>query len=126
MGPSTFLAGLLPGDQSWRVAAPIILVGFRMVQGLALGGDYGGAAVYVAEHAPQQKRGYYTSLIQTTAKLGLLWSLVVIPIVQGYVNGSFPDQPELDAAGMAPDNPDGTPTMTTRATGGSIRIGSRS
>ena len=126
MGPSTFLAGLLPGDQSWRVAAPIILVGLRMVQGLALGGDYGGAAVYVAEHAPQHKRGYYTSLIQTTAKLGLLWSLVVILIVQGYVNGSFPDQPELDAAGMAPNNPDGTPTMTTRATGGPIRIGSRS
>ena len=126
MGPSTFLAGLLPGDQSLRVAAPIILVGFRMVQGLALGGDYGGAPVYVAEHAPQHKRGYYTSLIQTTAKLGLLWSLVVIPIVQGYVNGSFPDQPELDAAGMAPNNPDGTSTMTTRATGGPIRSGSRS
>ena len=111
MGLSTFLVGLLPGYQSWGGAAPIILVGLRMLQGLALGGEYGGAAVYVAEHAPQNKRGYYTSFIQTTATLGLLLSLVVILIVQGYVNGSFADQPVLDAAGVALNNPDGTPTM---------------
>ena len=111
MGVSTFLVGLLPGYQSWGVAALVILVGLRMLQGLALGGEYGGAAVYVAEHAPQNKRGYYTSFIQTTATLGLLLSLVVILIVQGYVNGSFADQPVLDAAGVALNNPDGTPTM---------------
>jgi len=89
MGLSTFLVGLLPGYQSWGIAAPFILIALRMLQGLALGGEYGGAAVYVAEHAPQNRRGYYTSFIQTTATLGLLLSLVVILICTGYVNGHY-------------------------------------
>ncbi|TGP26810.1 MULTISPECIES: MFS transporter [unclassified Mesorhizobium] len=82
MGLSTFLVGLLPGYASWGIAAPVILIGLRMAQGLALGGEYGGAATYVAEHAPDDRRGYYTSWIQTTATLGLFLSLIVILIVQ--------------------------------------------
>ena len=78
MGLSTFIVGLLPNYASIGVAAPIILIALRMLQGLALGGEYGGAAVYVAEHAPQHKRGAYTSWIQTTATLGLFLSLMVI------------------------------------------------
>jgi MFS family permease len=89
MGGSTFLVGLLPGYQSWGIAAPFILIGLRMLQGLALGGEYGGAAVYVAEHAPQNRRGYYTSFIQTTATLGLLLSLVVILLATGYINANY-------------------------------------
>lgn len=111
MGVSTFLVGLLPSYYSWGIAAPIILVGLRMLQGLALGGEYGGAAVYVAEHAPQNQRGYFTAFIQTTATLGLLLSLIIILMVQGYVNGNYPDQPILDAAGMATTAADGTPAM---------------
>jgi len=82
MGLSTFLVGLLPGSATWGIAAPIILIALRMLQGLALGGEYGGAATYVAEHAPDDRRGYYTSWIQTTATLGLFLSLVVILIIQ--------------------------------------------
>ena len=78
MGTSTFIVGLLPGYKSIGIAAPIILVGLRLLQGLALGGEYGGAATYVAEHAPHGKRGAYTSWIQTTATLGLFLSLIVI------------------------------------------------
>nr|WP_286197617.1 MFS transporter [Variovorax boronicumulans] len=78
MGLSTFIVGLLPGYASIGVAAPIILIILRMLQGLALGGEYGGAATYVAEHAPPGKRGFYTSWIQTTATLGLFLSLLVI------------------------------------------------
>ena len=78
MGLSTFIVGLLPNYASIGVAAPIILIALRMLQGLALGGEYGGAAVYVAEHAPHHKRGAYTSWIQTTATLGLFLSLMVI------------------------------------------------
>ena len=78
MGLSTFIVGLLPNYNSIGVAAPIILIGLRMLQGLALGGEYGGAATYVAEHAPHGKRGAFTSWIQTTATLGLLLSLLVI------------------------------------------------
>jgi len=78
MGLSTFIVGLLPGYASIGIAAPVILIGLRMLQGLALGGEYGGAATYVAEHAPQGKRGAYTSWIQTTATLGLFLSLMVI------------------------------------------------
>ncbi|HET9644509.1 MAG TPA: MFS transporter [Burkholderiaceae bacterium] len=78
MGLSTFIVGVLPSYASIGVAAPIILVGLRLLQGLALGGEYGGAATYVAEHAPQGKRGAYTSWIQTTATLGLFLSLIVI------------------------------------------------
>ncbi|HRQ78162.1 MAG TPA: MFS transporter [Gemmatimonadaceae bacterium] len=78
MGASTFLVGLLPTYASIGIAAPIILVLLRLAQGLALGGEYGGAATYVAEHAPQGKRGLYTGWIQTTATLGLFLSLLVI------------------------------------------------
>jgi MFS family permease len=78
MGASTFIVGLLPTYASIGVAAPVILVALRMLQGLALGGEYGGAATYVAEHSPQGKRGAYTSWIQTTATLGLFLSLMVI------------------------------------------------
>ncbi len=78
MGLSTFLVGLLPSYASIGVAAPIALVALRMLQGLALGGEYGGAATYVAEHAPDGKRGLYTSFIQTTATLGLFAALLVV------------------------------------------------
>jgi MFS family permease len=78
MGAATFIVGLLPNYASIGVAAPVILVALRMLQGLALGGEYGGAATYVAEHSPQGKRGAYTSWIQTTATLGLFLSLMVI------------------------------------------------
>ncbi len=78
MGLSTFIVGILPNAASIGIAAPIILIILRLLQGLALGGEYGGAATYVAEHAPQGRRGFYTSWIQTTATLGLFLSLVVI------------------------------------------------
>ncbi|MGL4767092.1 MAG: MFS transporter [Formosimonas sp.] len=78
MGCSTFVVGLLPNYASIGVAAPIILIILRLLQGLALGGEYGGAATYVAEHAPANKRGAYTSWIQTTATMGLFLSLMVI------------------------------------------------
>ena len=78
MGLSTFIVGLLPNAATIGIAAPIILIALRLLQGLALGGEYGGAATYVAEHAPMGKRGYYTSFIQTTATLGLFMSLLVI------------------------------------------------
>ena len=78
MGLSTFIVGILPTYASVGVAAPVILIALRMLQGLALGGEYGGAATYVAEHAPHGARGAYTSWIQTTATLGLFLSLVVI------------------------------------------------
>ena len=82
MGASTFIVGLLPSYGSIGVAAPIILIVLRCLQGLALGGEYGGAAVYVAEHSPQGRRGFYTAWIQTTATLGLLLSLLVILTVR--------------------------------------------
>ena len=78
MGISTFIVGLLPNAATIGIAAPIILITLRLLQGLALGGEYGGAATYVAEHSPPGKRGYYTSFIQTTATLGLFLSLLVI------------------------------------------------
>ena len=78
MGISTFIVGVLPNYASIGVAAPVILICLRLLQGLALGGEYGGAATYVAEHAPHDKRGAYTSWIQTTATLGLFLSLLVI------------------------------------------------
>ena len=78
MGLSTFIVGILPSYASIGVTAPVILIALRMLQGLALGGEYGGAATYVAEHSPQGKRGAYTSWIQTTATLGLMLSLMVI------------------------------------------------
>ena len=85
MGVSTFLVGCLPSYDTIGVAAPILLIALRMLQGLALGGEYGGAVVYVAEHAPNHRRGYYTSWIQTTATLGLLLSLMVILTVRLYL-----------------------------------------
>lgn len=78
MGLSTFVVGLLPSYAAIGVAAPVVLVAMRLVQGLALGGEYGGAATYVAEHAPAGKRGFYTSFIQITATAGLMLSLLVI------------------------------------------------
>ncbi len=110
MGVSTFLVGVLPNYESWGTAAPVILILLRMAQGLALGGEYGGAAIYVAEHAPANQRGYFTAFIQTTATLGLLLSLIVILSVQGYVNGNYPDVP-LMKDGVAVLMADGTPTM---------------
>ena len=82
MGISTFIVGILPNYASIGMAAPVILIGLRLIQGLALGGEYGGAATYVAEHAPHGKRGAYTSWIQTTATLGLFLSLLVILITR--------------------------------------------
>ncbi len=110
MGASTFLVGVLPNYESWGVAAPIILILLRMAQGLALGGEYGGAAIYVAEHAPANQRGYFTAFIQTTATLGLLLSLIVILAVQGYVNANYPEVP-LMKDGVAVLMADGSPTM---------------
>ncbi len=78
MGLATFAVGLLPTYSSIGVAAPVVLIALRLLQGLALGGEYGGAAVYVAEHAPQRRRGAYTAWIQTTATLGLLMALLVV------------------------------------------------
>src|SRR5690606_17974008 len=78
MGLSTFIVGVLPSYATWGLAAPVILIFLRLLQGLALGGEYGGAATYVAEHAPHGRRGFYTSWIQTTATLGLFLSLLVI------------------------------------------------
>jgi MFS family permease len=85
MGLSTFIVGVLPSAASIGIAAPIILIGLRLLQGLALGGEYGGAATYVAEHAPMGKRGYYTSFIQTTATLGLFLSLLVILFTRSWL-----------------------------------------
>jgi MFS family permease len=78
MGLSTFLVAFLPTYASWGIAAPISLIALRLLQGLALGGEYGGAATYVAEHAPHGRRGFYTSWIQTTATVGLMLALMVI------------------------------------------------
>ena len=92
MGLSTFIVGLLPNAATIGIAAPIILIGLRLLQGLALGGEYGGAATYVAEHAPMGKRGYYTSFIQTTATLGLFLSLLVILFVTASSTTTSPDR----------------------------------
>ncbi|MFL6600515.1 MAG: MFS transporter [Steroidobacteraceae bacterium] len=91
MGSSTALVGMLPSYASIGVAAPIMLITLRLLQGLALGGEYGGAATYVAEHAPEGRRGFYTSWIQTTATFGLFLSLVVILLCRI----SFGDQFEV-------------------------------
>ncbi len=89
MGLSTALVGVLPSYAQIGVSAPIILVLLRMLQGLALGGEYGGAATYVGEHAPPNKRGLYTSWIQTTATLGLFLSLVVILVCRSLLGPGF-------------------------------------
>jgi len=89
MGSATFIVGILPNYASIGVAAPVILIALRMLQGLALGGEYGGAATYVAEHAPHGKRGAYTSWIQTTATLGLFLSLLVILFTREFTGADF-------------------------------------
>ena len=89
MGLSTFLVGVIPGYQTIGIAAPIILITLRILQGLALGGEYGAAATYVAEHAPNDSRGGWTSWIQTTSTAGLLLSLIVIIIVRKIVGADF-------------------------------------
>jgi len=91
MGGATFIVGLLPGYAVIGASAPIILIVLRMLQGLALGGEYGGAATYVAEHAPQGKRGAYTAWIQTTATLGLFLSLLVILFTREFTGPAFED-----------------------------------
>jgi len=88
MGMATFLVGVLPSYGSIGVAAPVILICLRLLQGLALGGEYGGAATYVAEHADRNRRGYMTSWIQTTATLGLFLSLIVILICRELAPGT--------------------------------------
>ncbi len=110
MGLSTFAVGLLPSYNTMAAygvgwIAPVTLLILRMLQGLALGGEYGGAAVYVAEHAPTGRRGFYTSFIQATATLGLLLSLIIILSTQGYVNNAYP--------ATAVTNADGTTTTLT-------------
>ena len=85
MGVSTFVVGFLPGYASIGIAAPVIFIAMRLLQGLALGGEYGGAATYVAEHAPANRRGFYTAWIQTTATLGLFLSLLVILGVRTFI-----------------------------------------
>ena len=110
MGLSTFLVGCLPSYDSIGTLAPLSLLGLRLAQGLALGGEYGGAAIYVAEHAPQNQRGYYTSFIQTTATLGLLLSLVVILFTTISVNANYPAT-ELIQDGKVVLGPDGKAVM---------------
>ena len=102
MGLSTFLVGLLPSYEMIGIVAPLALIALRMAQGLALGGEYGGAAIYVAEHAPQDRRGFYTSFIQTTATLGLLLSLVVILFTQIYVNANYAEVVLADGTKLTP------------------------
>ena len=110
MGLSTFAVGLLPSYETIGWIAPVTLLALRMLQGLALGGEYGGAATYVAEHAPVGRRGFYTAFIQTTATLGLLLSLIIIMATQGYVNGNYPDV-QVIQNGVAQMGPDGKPVM---------------
>ena len=102
MGASTFLVGLLPSYDTIGFVAPVALIALRMAQGLALGGEYGGAAIYVAEHAPPGRRGFFTSWIQTTATLGLLLSLVVIMFTQIYVNANFAEVTTAAGAKTSP------------------------
>jgi len=89
MGGATFVVGCLPNYATIGVAAPVILIALRMLQGLAIGGEYGGAATYVAEHAPQGRRGAYTAWIQTTATLGLFLSLLVILFTREFTGANF-------------------------------------
>ena len=89
MGVGTFFIGVLPGFATWGIMAPVVLIALRLIQGLALGGEYGGAAIYVAEHAPSNKRGFYTSWIQTTATLGLFMALLLAGYVYVWRKGVF-------------------------------------
>jgi MFS family permease len=88
MGSSTFIVGVLPTSDQIGFLAPLILIALRLLQGLALGGEYGGAATYVAEHAPQGRRGFYTSWIQTTATMGLFLSLLIIVVTQSSMSSA--------------------------------------
>ena len=107
MGAATFLVGLLPSYHTIGVAAPIALIVLRMLQGLAAGGEYGGAAVYVAEHAPQNQRGFFTSWVNTTPTLALLLSLIVIMFTQIALDAGYP----------AVVQPDGTTLSAFKAWG---------
>jgi len=92
MGAATFVVGLLPGYDTIGILAPILLVAMRVLQGLALGGEYGGAATYIAEHSPDGRRGFYTSWIQTTATMGIVLALLVILICRlGFGDQTFGD-----------------------------------
>jgi MFS family permease len=102
MGLSTFLVGLTPGYAAIGWFAPAILLLLRMLQGLALGGEYGGAATYVAEHAPQDRRGYYTSFIQTTATVGLFLSLIAVFVARNSVSPAVFGDPSLAGAWRIP------------------------
>jgi MFS family permease len=95
MGMSTFLVGLTPGYQTWGWMAPTVLIGLRLLQGLALGGEYGGAATYVAEHAPHGRRGFYTAWIQTTATIGLFLSLIIVYVVRNNMTPENFSDPSL-------------------------------
>src|SRR5947207_15293655 len=93
MGAATFVVGLLPGYETIGILAPILLVAMRVLQGLALGGEYGGAATYIAEHSPDGQRGFYTSWIQTTATMGIVLALLVILICRlGVGDQTFGDR----------------------------------
>src|SRR6187455_2619901 len=99
MGASTFALAFLPGYKSWGIWAPSLLIVLRLLQGLALGGEYGGAATYVAEHAPSGRRGLYTSWIQTTATVGLMLALMVILASRfGAGHGAFTPEGEKSFA----------------------------
>jgi MFS family permease len=102
MGLSTFFVGLTPDYQAIGWLAPAILIGLRLLQGLALGGEYGGAATYVAEHSPHGRRGFYTSWIQTTATVGLFLSLLIVYIVRNSVSPATFADPSLAGAWRIP------------------------
>jgi MFS family permease len=102
MGAATFLVGLLPNYETIGIAAPIALVALRMLQGLAAGGEYGGAAIYVAEHAPQNRRGFFTSWVNTTSTLALLLSLIVIMFTQIGIDASFAPVAQADGTSVSP------------------------
>jgi MFS family permease len=88
MGIATFVVGLLPTNASWGIAAPVCLMALRLLQGISLGGEFGGAASYVAEHAPHGRVGYYTSWIQSCASAGVVFSLVVITTIRTLLGAS--------------------------------------
>src|SRR5687768_9046400 len=99
MGASTFILAFLPGYESWGLLSPSLLIALRLLQGLALGGEYGGAATYVAEHAPNGRRGFYTSWIQTTATVGLMLALMVILLTRYWAgHGAFTTEGEKSFA----------------------------
>src|SRR5215813_9355988 len=89
MGGASGAVGLLPTFQTIGYAAPVVLIALRVLQGLAIGGEYGGAAVYVAEHVPDSQRGFYTSFVQISAPLGMLTSLLVVLILEPLLNNTF-------------------------------------